>query len=366
MESRQYATRALQAARIDRGRQVPHPLDCRGEKDVERLWAMGLVATCNVAGAGKWRPEYSETFRDCSTVIVVDNDDPGRRHSLDVAAAVEPVAQRVRWLELPGLEEHGDISDWLDDGGTVEKLQALVKVAPAPPRQERRETIFRREGPGYLFQPSEAPVMVRFSRLADARDETTAEVAVSRLDGRSIGNRRRINLLGASGIPPSLLKILEAAQLGVDSDMWPDIIGQGFEQVISAHRDGVVLELIEGELSRPDPPAWLCADLLMKDKLNCWLGAAGTGKSTLAKMLCVCVATGQSFLNHAVQGVTPIYLDWEDDREDFELVIHDVCRAMGIWPVPKFGWIKMRGKRPGDSLGRHRACHGAAQGQGYW
>src|SRR5215470_8877425 len=35
-----------------------------GEKDVNRLRDLGIVATCNVSGAGKWRPEYNEPLRD--------------------------------------------------------------------------------------------------------------------------------------------------------------------------------------------------------------------------------------------------------------------------------------------------------------
>jgi putative DNA primase/helicase len=36
-----------------------------GEKDAEALQALGLTATCNAMGAGKWRPSYSEALRSC-------------------------------------------------------------------------------------------------------------------------------------------------------------------------------------------------------------------------------------------------------------------------------------------------------------
>lgn len=36
---------------------------CEGEKDCLNLKAIGLVASCNPQGAGKWRPEYIPTFR---------------------------------------------------------------------------------------------------------------------------------------------------------------------------------------------------------------------------------------------------------------------------------------------------------------
>lgn len=47
-----------------------------GEKDVETLRSIGLVATCNPGGAGKWRAEYNHYLRDKTVVILPDNDEP--------------------------------------------------------------------------------------------------------------------------------------------------------------------------------------------------------------------------------------------------------------------------------------------------
>ncbi|MGZ8408132.1 MAG: hypothetical protein ACXWVJ_08915 [Caulobacteraceae bacterium] len=63
-------------------------------------------------------------------VILPDNDDVGREHALKVAGSIHAVAASVRILELPGLPAKGDVSDWLDQGGTVEQLQALAEGAP--------------------------------------------------------------------------------------------------------------------------------------------------------------------------------------------------------------------------------------------
>jgi hypothetical protein len=40
------------------------------------------------------------------------------------------IAKRVRVLMLPGLAEKGDLSDWIDDGGTAADLWALAEQAP--------------------------------------------------------------------------------------------------------------------------------------------------------------------------------------------------------------------------------------------
>lgn len=113
---------------IARPEETVHAVE--GEKDADRLAELGLLATTNPCGAGKWRPEYSEALRDRGVVILPDNDDPGRGHAETVAQALSGAARSVKVLELPGLPEKGDVSDWVDAGGTVEELRRLVDAAP--------------------------------------------------------------------------------------------------------------------------------------------------------------------------------------------------------------------------------------------
>jgi DNA primase len=102
---------------------------CEGEKCVHSLAARGRLATCNPMGAGKWRPEYTEPLRDRVVVILPDNDGPGRKHAAAVAEALLGVAASVRVVELPGLPAKGDVTDWLNAGGTIERLDEVTKAA---------------------------------------------------------------------------------------------------------------------------------------------------------------------------------------------------------------------------------------------
>lgn len=85
-----------------------------GEKDVERLESLGLVATCNPGGAGKFKREFADFFLGADVVVIEDNDQPGRDHAGMVAAFCGAVARSVRVLSLPYLPDKGDVSDWLD------------------------------------------------------------------------------------------------------------------------------------------------------------------------------------------------------------------------------------------------------------
>lgn len=100
-----------------------------GEKDADALQALGLVATTNAGGAGKWKHEYADTLRSRHVVILPDNDAAGRQHADQVAHALAGVAASVRVLELPGLPPKGDVSYWLAAGGTRAQLEALVATA---------------------------------------------------------------------------------------------------------------------------------------------------------------------------------------------------------------------------------------------
>jgi 5S rRNA maturation endonuclease (ribonuclease M5) len=97
---------------------------CEGEKDVDSLEGLGLLATCNPMGAGKWRREYSETLRGRSVVIIPDNDMPGRKHAAAVADDLLRVGCEVRIAEVP---RGKDVSDWLAAGGTtLEELHTFA------------------------------------------------------------------------------------------------------------------------------------------------------------------------------------------------------------------------------------------------
>jgi hypothetical protein len=101
-----------------------------GEKDVDRLVSLRLVATCNPGDAGKWKKQYSEFLRNRSVVIFPDNEEVGQKHAQDVAWSLMGVAKAVKIVNLPVLPPKGDISDWLDAGGTRDQLRDLVEAAP--------------------------------------------------------------------------------------------------------------------------------------------------------------------------------------------------------------------------------------------
>jgi len=113
-----------------------------GEKDADNLAALGLVATSNAGGAGKWKAEFADWLQDRDVFILPDNDEPGEKHAEQVAASAHGNAATVRIVRLPDLPPKGDVSDWLAAGGTKEQLLALCEAAevwvPSPEPVEGR------------------------------------------------------------------------------------------------------------------------------------------------------------------------------------------------------------------------------------
>lgn len=101
-----------------------------GEKDVHSLEALGLVATTNPMGAGYWLREYSDSLAGRNAILLPDNDEKGRRHIQQVAQSLQSKASTIKIVELPGLPEKADITDWLGLAHTKEELLALVATTP--------------------------------------------------------------------------------------------------------------------------------------------------------------------------------------------------------------------------------------------
>lgn len=116
-----------------------------GEKDCNNLAALGLTATCNPMGAGKWRGYYSDQLKGATCIVLADNDSPGRNHAQQVAKSLSGKAVSVQIVEIPDLPEKGDVSDWLQQqtgspGEKKEKLLQLVTNAMAAEWQPQSET----------------------------------------------------------------------------------------------------------------------------------------------------------------------------------------------------------------------------------
>lgn len=111
-----------------------------GEKDADAMIGLGLCATCNSGGAGKWQVSYNETLAGARLVIIADKDQPGRQHAQLVAHDLHGKASSIKVIELPDRSGRKikDATDWIKAGGTAEELHQIVMNIPAstPPAED--------------------------------------------------------------------------------------------------------------------------------------------------------------------------------------------------------------------------------------
>ena len=104
-----------------------------GKRDAEALAALGIPATTNAGGAGKWTDDYTAQLTAAGVervVILPDNDRAGQDHARVVAKSCLVAGLTVKLIQLAGLPPKGDVSGWLATGHTREALAELVKAAP--------------------------------------------------------------------------------------------------------------------------------------------------------------------------------------------------------------------------------------------
>jgi hypothetical protein len=109
-----------------------------GEKDADRLASLGLAATCNFDGAGKWRSEYGDALSGAAVVVIADRDVPGLKHARMVVADLEGKATSVRVVQSVTTGKGHDVSDHLDAGHSLDELTP-VDLTEADDRQQQAD-----------------------------------------------------------------------------------------------------------------------------------------------------------------------------------------------------------------------------------
>jgi putative DNA primase/helicase len=112
-----------------------------GEKDADNLWQIGLPATCNAGGAGKWGAAETKALKEIGVqrvIILPDNDAPGAKHASEVQQKFKNagIAASIVQLYQSPIPKGADVSDWLAEGHTRDELEALANstLYVVPPR----------------------------------------------------------------------------------------------------------------------------------------------------------------------------------------------------------------------------------------
>ncbi|MFO0051612.1 MAG: DUF3987 domain-containing protein [Dolichospermum sp.] len=147
---------------------------CEGEGKADLLWSLGLPATCNIAGSGKWRETDSKDLEGASVILCPDRDVPGVKHCEAIANDF-PNAQWLYcfpdsplWNHLP--ESRGaDLSDWIDEGATKDDIiNAIGDKKPLTPHKTEKTT-------NVVTHPKFSPKPLETDKLEETIDNLIIE-----------------------------------------------------------------------------------------------------------------------------------------------------------------------------------------------
>jgi hypothetical protein len=218
-----------------------------GEKDVESLRRLGLVATCNAMGAKKWRKEYNEALRGRRVILIPDNDDDGREHVRIVAESLQGIASSVTVLTLPDLPPKGDVSNWLAAGGTKHALLEMAASSERPSEvscvMHSNDTLRRRPRQLPPYRPFPLHVLP-----VVAREYVDAAAAAIGCDHAAVGGPTLATLGSAVG---NSRAIVLKKGLSEPSVVWVITIGDSGEKKSPAY-DAAASPLMEVQMDLLD------------------------------------------------------------------------------------------------------------------
>jgi hypothetical protein len=164
-----------------------------GEDNVDKFWALGFAATCNIGGSGKWRDSDTRDLEGAKVVIVPDRDEPGINHAEGVhqhfpgALWLYPFPNSKAWENLPkskGL----DIADWIEHHQiTADDIKAAIgekKVFKVPQAAAKVLTHDR-------FKPSSVDLRQEITALVNA-GTTGSELTAALLELSRGSNAQQI------------------------------------------------------------------------------------------------------------------------------------------------------------------------------
>ena len=259
-----------------------------GEKCVEALRGLGLVATTNSGGAGKWNDCGRHFQKGVNVTIIPDNDQPGRRHGLEVATDLKQRGCNVKILNLPDLPIKGDIYDWLKKGHSREELLELVgqeQEWDGEPLQTELQTQIE-NNPSSIqtsVQKKCEELFVEGYGLELARQTIRAELANLQLDGET-------TFLIEETINKS----------------WVDFLREKpADKIISAISASDLMKMVI------PAPEWAVQNMIPAG-LSVLASPPKVGKSFFCLQLALAVATGQPFLDHRTEKGSVLYISLED------------------------------------------------------
>lgn len=246
-----------------------------GEACADIFWKLGLAATCNIGGSGKWRNTDTSDLQGARTVIVPDRDQPGIKHAellhqeFPGALWLYPFPESKAWENLP--ESKGlDIADWVEHHKiTAEDIKAVIgdkKVFKAPAPEAAANVI---RSPQFQVPPT--------SELGEEIDKLLdSDLKKSQLQLKISELAQKYRIPSAD-----VWKIYREREQEQEQEADRPDVATEIESLLSAHKSSIALaEVLPVGLAQPIEKLATMLNL----RAECYLAALLTQVSSLFKV----------------------------------------------------------------------------------
>jgi hypothetical protein len=249
-----------------------------GEKDVETLIAMGIVATTMPGGAGKWLDIHTKALAGAVVEIIADRDEVGMAHAQVVLRELTKAGCQAQIWASP---KHKDITDHLGAGMSIDELEYVDPVAgiEVPLKTDDAEEVEVVENP-----------------FADAAQKLT-------------------ELLTRTDLTPQ--------QLLVKANSIATSVGQNAP--VDFGRLVVWDEFVEEEFD--DSYDWIIEGLLERGERVIVVAAEGVGKTMLARQMAILCACGiHPFTYQRMNPIRTLTIDLENPERIIKRTSTDIMK----------------------------------------
>ncbi|MGH1352784.1 MAG: VapE domain-containing protein [Methyloligellaceae bacterium] len=143
---------------------------CEGEKDADTAHVLGLLSV----SVNNWK-DCVGYFKKRDVILVPDNDEAGQKRAKAAQTILEPVTKSFLLLKLPDLAEKGDLTDWVEEGGTREEFEALIQLS-------RPETTRQSQDSEVDDLSDDSKTIISRARLSLILEKRNIEVAYNQLN----------------------------------------------------------------------------------------------------------------------------------------------------------------------------------------
>ena len=245
-----------------------------GEPCADELWELGIPATTNIGGAGKWKPSDSAALAGAKVVLCPDRDKPGVLHMERIATDF-PHAQWLYvfpnsplWNNLP--DNQGlDLVDWLEERQlTAAELLSSVEARRSLPQKELQ---------------AKATAEISFSQMLEEYDQIQKLLCP--------GERYWLLVKLAKRCKMSVSQLMDAYDRALRNQ--PLFEGMDIQDLLA---------------ETPERFDWLVAALMPMASTALLYAEAGTGKTLLVNSIIKAVAGGEDWNGYPTKHGKVLYV----------------------------------------------------------